>query len=273
MKKVYGFLMLLVCMTTLVVGQVDIVALKKNMQEDAAIGIKKMVEEAQKASSDLKLNDALADLFVKTYPRDEHESFRLAEEKKLIDRINAKTQKLSDEMANLVEKAFVDVMKEQQLCEDLCRQDIAAFKQQFSEGVQKMAQGKKATPITYVASEGVVKGAYGTKKTDKSAPVKSFTETKNMPAILVDDMPPFKSLSEPKKSMDVTNVDMPIDDSAGFDQGVPVDLPGAYTTAPVSVPAKSDLKVDVKKTSSAKAEKKPSLPSKAQADLLKQIRG
>lgn len=291
-KNHYGQMILVLGLCSMVYADVDIVALKKNVEADVALSVKRATEDSQKVIDDFRLRDVQAELLLKTYPKDEHESFRAAEEKRLVERINEKSQKLSRDVAALVEKAFVDIMKQQKEFEDACKKDAAAFKQQFSENITKILQGKKATPISYSASEGVAKGSSDA----PFKPLSSKIEDLPMPDGIKNDMaledkkPPFEPMASKKKNLkmnDVENVAMGSAQppAASFSMGTPVggapkaaasfepaqkmDAPSADVELPVS------KKPDAKKISAepVKSSTKGSKLSKDQIDLLKQIRG
>lgn len=283
MKKMYSLVALLLAASAAVVAQVDVPALKKSMQDDASAVVKRMVDDAQKTSDAFKLADALSEVIVKTYPKNDHESFRTEEEKRMLDRINAKAQKLTDEMSAAVEQAIVDAMKKQQAFEDVCRQDIAAFKQQFTENIQKMAQGKKTTPITYSSSEGVVKGASASEsKKSEIKKVDDFKEDEKLPSVVKKDITALEDDLGLPKAEPVLPPIKPAGNAkvlGGANMGVAADsLPAAPKPQKVDMPPKPETdKKDVKKPEAPKAASKdaakPSLASKAQKDLLKMIRG
>jgi len=145
--------------TILLSADLDVVAIKKNMSDDADKTVKLAVENATKKSAEFKLNEVLSELMIKTYPKDQHESARMAEEAKLIDRINTRAAEMKKTIGELVEKAFVDVLSQQNAFNDACSKDCATFSQQFAENVSKMIQGKGATSVTYSSKEGVAKAA------------------------------------------------------------------------------------------------------------------
>ena len=100
-KNYYGQMILVLGLCSMVSADVDIVALKKSVEEDATRSIKRATEDSQKVTDDFRLRDVQAELFSKTYPKDEHEAFRSAEENRLIERINGKSQKLSKDVVAL----------------------------------------------------------------------------------------------------------------------------------------------------------------------------
>jgi|GEM_PF-4937491 len=285
MKKMYYLVALLLAVSAAVVAQVDVPALKKSMQDDAAAVVKRMIDDAQKMSDNFKLSDALSEVIVKTYPKNDHESLRTEEEKRIFDRINAKAQKLTDEMSAAVEQAVVDAMKKQQQFEDFCKQDIAAFKQQFTENVQKMAQGKKATPITYSSSEGVVKGVSASEpKKSEVKKMDDFKEDEKLPDVVKKDISVLPkddfgtSKSSPMLPLSIKSSTEVMSDG-GANMGVSADAspvlpkPSKAEMSPKADKDKKDSKkADASKTESKDAAK-PGIASKAQKDLLKMIRG
>ncbi len=280
MKKLHVLLMVLLSMSAAVVQAVDLVALKKSIQEDAQTAVQKVLDDAKNMSGEFQIHEVQKDIIMKTYPRDEHESFRKEEEARLTDRINAKAQKLKDELSSQVEKAFVDVMKQQNAFADLCAQDIAAFKQQLSENIQKMAQGKKATPITYAASEGVVKGTeVDTGKKVASAPSTAMMGSGDLALAKGSadvsaggGFPPFMPLPVPGDDGDM------VDKKSSANLGTPANGASANMGTPANAPVAASKSIDkpVKSASPATSKSAPSKtpsPTKAQQDLLKKIRG
>ena len=93
---------------------------------------------------------------------------------------------------------------------------------------------------------------------------------------MADEMPPFKSLPAPKKNAGSADLGMP-SDSGSSNMGMSVDGGGANMGTPVNAPMPVfPTKPDVKKAASFAVKKSAgsaSSTSKAQADLLKQIRG
>lgn len=140
-----------------VVAELDVASIKKAIAADIAALSKTADEDVRKAADDYRIRDAQSGIIVKTYARDQHESFRSAEENKLAERVVAATKKLSTDVEAMVEQAFVEVLKRQNEFDASIKKDIALFKTQFNESITKMLQGKSATPITYSSTEAVAK--------------------------------------------------------------------------------------------------------------------
>ncbi len=191
--------------TIVLSADLDVVAIKKGMSDDADKTVKIAIENATKKSAEFKLNEVLSELMIKTYPKDQHESARMAEEAKLIDRINTRAAEMKKTISDLVEKAFVDVLSQQNAFNDACQKDCATFSQQFAENVSKMMQGKGATSVTYSSKEGVAKAAekpteavIGKKKPKDTKPL-AVSPKKDFP-VPANMQPTTKTKDEPKKA-------------------------------------------------------------------------
>jgi hypothetical protein len=160
--KLVRFLGLLLSFSAVSVSaDLDVAAIKKTIDDGVSALTKSATEDAKKASDDFKIRDSQVAILVKTYSREDHEEFRLAEEGRLVEKISSGAQKLSADVGGIVEKAFIEVLRRQNDFDASIKKDIGVFKQQFGESIAKMLQGKKPTPITYSSAEAVAKPAEG----------------------------------------------------------------------------------------------------------------
>ena len=138
-------------------AELDVSAIKKSVAADLTALSKAATDEILKMAGEFKIHDAQSALILKTYNRDQHEAFRADEENKLVSRVSNNVQRLTTDVDGMIEKAVVDILKRQNDFDADTKKDIAVFKQQFSESIAKMLQGKSPTPVTYSSSEAVAK--------------------------------------------------------------------------------------------------------------------
>jgi hypothetical protein len=138
--------------TAKVCAEINPNELKQMVADEFDAVSQKSYNDIEQFSQQMHLVPEHQPLLAPSYPVDKHEAFRGTEEERALSRIKQNITNSSDKVNGIIEEAIVELFKEQNNLEQRNSQDVALFKQQFSENIAKMAKGGSTTQITYKTS-------------------------------------------------------------------------------------------------------------------------